>query len=140
MHLQIIFQSKFSLISSRKLTVQSQVVQGEDGRLRQVTLDGDEDVAFIGRDAPQVARIAYRVAWVRLLQLYGTQFNVVKLSWHRSDGWKQMFGCQSRLVCQQETSISIAIGNWRLRGCFCSGEISSILQSIKTSESVLVQS
>lgn len=62
MHLQIILQSKISLLFNRRLTVQSQVVQGEDGRLRQVTLDGDEDVAFIGRDAPQVARIAYRVA------------------------------------------------------------------------------
>lgn len=53
MHLGINHLSERVQVSvNRRLTVQSQVVQGEDGRFRQVALDGDEDLAFIGRDAP----------------------------------------------------------------------------------------
>lgn len=59
-------------------------MQRENRRLRLVALNGHENVALVRRHASQIARIADGVARVGLLQLHGTQFNVVELSRHRS--------------------------------------------------------
>lgn len=59
-------------------------MQCQDRWFCYVTLYGNENVAFIGWDTSKITGITNWIPWMRLLQLYRTQFDVVELSWHRS--------------------------------------------------------